>query len=240
MLSKSVVDFVKEDLELNKIDIDLSNLKKEEHGGKKIDISFGEDASLIGLVVDYLTRYYLKDNKEEAFKISLMGARRKGFLNEAEKLLSCIGELNPNSIKNAYKLVQYDVYVRTNNNSPYNDKDINEEYIPYVISMVNNANKYFDKYKDCIFKHVGKSEDNGMVKGDCDIIIGEKIYDIKTGKEIKKDDIVQLLVYYYLFKDINELNTIVIYSPRYDISYELEINSKIEKKLEYLEEMVGY
>ena len=37
--------------------------------------------SIVGTVVDYMTRYLLSDDKNEAFKISLMGAER---INEKE------------------------------------------------------------------------------------------------------------------------------------------------------------
>lgn len=75
-------------------------------------------ATLIGMAVDYLTRYMSGTDLEEAFKISLIGAQRATLLGnkrapkEAENLLKGISGLDDNSVINACKLVTFDVWLR--------------------------------------------------------------------------------------------------------------------------------
>ena len=69
-------------------------------------------ASIIGMAVDYLSRINMGDTKEEAFKISLIGAQIIQQLDKAQKLLKKIKGLDDNSIVAACKLVGYDVCFR--------------------------------------------------------------------------------------------------------------------------------
>ena len=70
---------------------------------------------IVGMTVDYLTRFILTNNKEEAFKISLDGAviaqenNIKNAIEHANKLLDAIKDLDDESIVNACALVGYDV-----------------------------------------------------------------------------------------------------------------------------------
>lgn len=73
-------------------------------------------ASVIGMAVDYLTRFVMGTDIIEAFKISCMGAKvaeeifkQKSALKTAQKLLSGITGLDDKSIVNACKMVTYDV-----------------------------------------------------------------------------------------------------------------------------------
>ena len=76
-------------------------------------------ASVIGMAVDYLTRFVMGTDVVEAFKISCMGAKvaedifkQKSALKTAEKLLTGIKGLDNSSIINACKIVTYDVWYR--------------------------------------------------------------------------------------------------------------------------------
>lgn len=66
-------------------------------------------ASLMGLAVDYLTRFMTGAPAEDAFCISLRGAKRISEEKRAKKLLSSIKELDDTSITNAIKLSGSDV-----------------------------------------------------------------------------------------------------------------------------------
>ena len=92
--------------------------------GKTLNEAENIHASLIGLAVDYLTRFMMGTSVEEAFKISLQGALcldlflnnasgKKGLaLGNAKKLLKGIKGLDNESVSNACKLVGYDVCFR--------------------------------------------------------------------------------------------------------------------------------
>ena len=75
-------------------------------------------ASVIGMAVDYLTRFVMGNDIKEAFKISLLGANAaellygKKSIAVATKLLKGIKGLDDNSIINACKLVTFDVWYR--------------------------------------------------------------------------------------------------------------------------------
>ena len=69
-------------------------------------------ANIIGLVVDYISRMKMGDNKNDAFKISILGAKIIGKEGEADKLLNEINGIDDKSISAACKLVGYDVCFR--------------------------------------------------------------------------------------------------------------------------------
>ncbi len=58
-------------------------------------------AGLVGLAVDYMTRFMLGAPAEEAFKISMMGAKLIKEEMKAQKLMAGIQGLDKNSIVNA-------------------------------------------------------------------------------------------------------------------------------------------
>ena len=70
-------------------------------------------ANIIGLVVDYISRMKMGDNKKDDFKISLLGAKIIQKEDEAYKLLNEINDLDDKSISAACKLVGYDVCFRS-------------------------------------------------------------------------------------------------------------------------------
>ena len=105
---------------LNKKQFDITSIDD----GKTLNEAENIHASLIGLAVDYLTRFMMGTSVEEAFKISLQGALcldlflnnasgKKGLaLGNAKKLLKGIKGLDNESVSNACKLVGYDVCFR--------------------------------------------------------------------------------------------------------------------------------
>lgn len=112
--------------------------------------------SIIGMSVDYLTRYLNGSKLEDAFGISLRGAKIadnfnvKGSLATAKKLLSNIKGLDDNSIISACKLVTFDVWFR---NTPaallaksYNETNPDKATIDNVRTLVQRSLDFFKKY----------------------------------------------------------------------------------------------
>jgi len=69
-------------------------------------------ASLVGLAVDYMTRFMSGDPVDDAFKISMMGASLIKEEKKAAKLMANVRGLDDNSIANAVKLSGFDVCFR--------------------------------------------------------------------------------------------------------------------------------
>ena len=113
-------------------------------------------ASIIGMSVDYLTRYMNGSKLEDAFGISLRGATIaanfsvKGSLATAKKMLSNIKGLDDNSIINACKLVTFDVWFR---NTPaamlaksYNETNPDKATVDNIRTLVQRSLNFFKKY----------------------------------------------------------------------------------------------
>ncbi len=89
-----------------------SEFEKEEFIDNEILKEENIHSSLVGLAVDYLTRFMLDTPAEEVFNISVLGARMINEERKAYRLLQGIKGLDNNSIYNACKLVGYDVCFR--------------------------------------------------------------------------------------------------------------------------------
>lgn len=112
--------------------------------------------SVIGLVVDYLTRLVMGTNVNEAFKVSLLGATaaekygKSNSLNTAKALLKDIKGLDDVSVINACKIVSFDVWYR-NPMSAFQTRDYKEtnpdkKTIENIQTMVQRSKTFFKKY----------------------------------------------------------------------------------------------
>lgn len=215
-------------------------------------------ASLIGLVVDYLTRFLLTKNIEESFAISILGSNicSKIFNNDdyflkAYDLLSKIKCLDNDSIVSACNLVQYDVYFRTIYSKLPIEIVPNEKTIHNIKTMVQRSLDFFadfDKEKiktHLIFKGGYTSK---VDSGDGDFMTQETLWDFKVSiKNPTKDHVLQILMYWLmgLHSDCKEgylkIKYLGFFNPRLNKKYLLEVNNidqdviiKIEK------EVIGY
>jgi len=102
-------------------------------------------ASLIGLSVDYLTRFMLTGDLEESFKISLLGSRKRNKIRTANKLLREIKGLDDQSIINAIKLTGFDVLYRTGGMGyvPVSQIKPDKDTVENVRIMVERTLKFF-------------------------------------------------------------------------------------------------
>jgi len=114
-------------------------------------------SSIVGMVVDYLTRYLMGTNIVEAFRISLRGAviaekmgGAKKALATADKLLKGIKGLDNNSVINACKLVTFDVWFRNPLGAMmakgYNETNPNKATIENIQILVKRSMSFFEKY----------------------------------------------------------------------------------------------
>ena len=204
-------------------------------------------SSIIGMSVDYLTRYMLGTEKSEAFKISIMGAKlaenlgKKNAIAEANEYLNSINGLDDESIINTCKIVTFDVWFR-NPMAALMAKTAKETMpdnttIQNIKILVNRSLKFFEEYGP-ITKDGFTFENDGYTEtvnsGDGDFLTKDTMWDFKVSKnEPKSDHTLQLLMYYIMgqhskkeeFKTIKKIG---IFNPRLNKVYLLEIN-KISK-----------
>lgn len=109
-------------------------------GIKLYDIPF-EYKSIQGLAVDYYTRYLTGTKIEDAFKVSLYGAKIMGEAEKATELLNGIPYNRKQAIINVCKLVGYDVAYRKGKEffKPIDQIVPSEELTHNVIVMVKRS-----------------------------------------------------------------------------------------------------
>lgn len=192
-------------------------------------------SSLVGLVVDYMTRFTLGARVEDAFNISILGSRIIDDEKNSSKLLNLIRGLDDESIINACKLVGYDVCYRAGRMGYKPVSEINPDLytINNIKIMINRSIKFFEIYgpitKDGFTFEGGYT---GIVsKGDGDFLTKDTLWDFKVSvKAPTTAHTLQLLMYYLMgrhsiheeFKTITKLG---VFNPRLNKVYLLEVDN---------------
>ena len=214
--------------------------------------------AIVGLAVDYLTRYIKGDKKEKAFKISLRGAslaKLYGVQNAdavAKELFLGINGLDDESIINACKLVTFDVWFRSKANAlkskDYSETNPDKETINNVRAIVNRTVAFFDRCGDIID---GSNFAGGYTptisSGDGDYLSSDTLWELKVLKN-KPDSkhTLQVLVYWIMgqysgqeiFKNITKIG---IFNPRLNIEYVLDVNYIPDEVMKAVEkDVIGY
>lgn len=202
-------------------------------------------ASVVGMAVDYLTRFAMGSELLEAFKISCMGAKmaeelfkQKNAMKKASKLLAGIKAIDEKSITNACKLVTYDVCFRNPMGAimAKGADDINPdaETIQNIKIMVQRSVKFWEDYGP-IVKDGFTFEPNGYTEtvnsGDGDYLTVDTLWDFKVSKSKPTNKhTLQLLMYWIMgqhsgqkiYKSIQNLG---IFNPRLNEVYLLNVNT---------------
>lgn len=182
--------------------------------------------SLVGSVVDYMTRFMLDKNQNHmervfnAFKISIIGFQRLALLTKATKsqientmlpIITKIKGVDDLSIFNACRLASYDVWVRNPSWAIMNfnpDADIIPDIVP-DINTVKNIQKMVQR-SICFMQQYGPIlkdgftfEDNGYTKtvnsGDGDFLTYDTLWDFKTIKgNLTAKHSLQLMMYWIM------------------------------------------
>ncbi len=209
-------------------------------------------ASLVGLAVDYLSRFMCGASKKEAFKISFIGARIIGELENAQMFLDDISSLDDKSIKNACKLVGYDVIYRAGifGYRPVDTIKPDKITIANIREMVNRAIVFFKAYGPVVLD--GFTFDGAYTKlintGDGDFITKETLWDFKVSVAAPtKDHTLQLLIYYLMGLRSNHkdeflcIKKLGIFNPRLNRVYLIDIKSILQDVIEEVsKDAIGY
>lgn len=224
----------------------------EHLGGTELDTaSENVHPTLIGLAVDYMTRYMVSESKEEAFKISLLGSGCVHEKDRALNLLNNIIGLDDKSVCSVIKLVGYDVCVRAGADAYTDIDEINPDIntINNVRTMVERSINFFNKYGP-IVKH-GFTFEGGYTclvgSGDGDYLTRDTLWDFKVSKKnLDSKQTLQLLMYWRLglhsiHPEFKEIQYLGIYNPRKDIVYRLNVNEIPEEVVRKVDtDIIGY
>ncbi len=191
--------------------------------------------SIVGIVVDYMSRFMTGTDILEAFKISIMGAFNVGQLKTAAELLNNIIGLDDNSIFCACRLAEYDVAFRCGPEYFSNIEHINtnKQTIENIRTMIKRSILFFDSYgpvtKDG-FTFEGAYTPL-ITSGDGDFLTKNTLWDFKVSKkEPDSKYTLQILVYYIMgIHSIHEyfdnIQYIGFFNPRLNKIYTCDINS---------------
>lgn len=210
------------------------------------------NAGLVGMAVDYLTRYMLGSKEYEAFEISMLGAEKINEVVKAECLLFELNRnLDDNCIRAALKLVGFDVCYRGNLEwyVPVEDLEPDKATIQNVRIMVKRSLEFFKNYgpvvKDFVTFEGGYTDK--ITHGDGDFLTSDTIWDFKV---LKKDPTnghtFQLLLYYFMgkhsvHKEFKTVHNIGIFNPRLNKVYMYDMNDLSEEVCKEIEKnIIGY
>lgn len=206
-------------------------------------------ASIIGMAVDYLTRFAMGEKVIDAFGISCKGAdiaeqmfRQKGALKKVEKLLSGIKGIDDKSIVNACKIVTYDVWFR-NPMGALMAKGADEtnpdvDTVNNIKIMIERSISFWNKYGPIVkdgFTFEPNGYTNTVDSGDGDYLTADTLWDFKVTKsKPTTKHTLQLLMYWIMgqhsgqdiYKKIQKLG---IFNPRLNVVYILDTKSISEE-----------
>lgn len=226
--------------------------------GKELVVEENIHSSLIGLAVDYLTRFMNGNSGMKAFEISLFGAQacEKFGLNgnavkDAMRLIAKVKGLDDDSIRAACQLSGYDVCYRAGpfGYCPVEDINPDEKTIANIRIMVQRSVCFLKERGPLVFD--GFTFEGGYTgiisTGDGDYLTKDALWDFKVSvKGPTSKHTLQILIYWIMglhskHKEFEAIKKLGIYNPRTNIVYEIETTSIPKVTIETVEkEVIGY
>ena len=208
-------------------------------------------SSLVGLVVDYLTRFMMNKDLENSFRISIIGSILANDKEYAINLLKSIKGIDDKSIESACKLVGYDVFVRTGGIGYKDVKIINpdKDTIDNIRIMIKRSLLFYEEYGPIIKD--GFTFEGGYTSkidsGDGDFLTEDTLWDFKVSKnKPNSSHTLQLLIYYIMgihsiHNEFSSIKKLGIYNPRLNTIYLIQIEN-IDKNIidEVSNKIIGY
>lgn len=209
------------------------------------------DPSIVGLAVDYLTRYIMGAELSEAFVISVMGGMKAGKAMEVAEFMAGIKGLDDESIENACRTCMFDSYYRAGKppSMEPNQIHVDKQTCENIRTMVNRSKTFFEKYGPII--ESGPSFPGAytdVVKaGDGDYLTKDTIWDFKVSKNPPtKEQTLQLAMYYIMGKhstnsNFESVTKIGIFNPRKNKVYTFDMNNLEIENYNLIEKnIIGY
>ncbi|MGO4956835.1 hypothetical protein ACTQ49_06120 [Luteococcus sp. Sow4_B9] len=226
-------------------------------------------ASLVGIAVDYLTRWNRVAGEwpnrwwnfrarresalvaERAFEISLLGARLIGDEDHARKLIKSVRGLDRKSVVSACQLAGYDVVYRAGVSGYREVRDIapDRRTVENVATMVRRSTAFLDEYGPVTLD--GFTLEGGytdwVTVADGDYVTADALWDFKVSKNPpKKEATLQILMYYLMGRragipEFENLRRIGLYNPRLSRAYVLEAKDIPPRVIYEVErDVIGY
>lgn len=208
-------------------------------------------SGIVGMTVDYLSRFQTDGDKYDAFKISLMGAKLVEESENANELLSRIKGLDEESIISACKLTGYDVCFRAGKSyfKPVESIEPNKETIENIRIMVERTVKFLKEYGPVVDKEmtfVGGYTQK-VSSGDADFMTEDTLWDLKVSiNKPKSAHTLQLLIYYLLGIHSNKekyekIKKLAIYNPRMNKIFSIDLKNISRETIENVsDEVIGF
>ena len=208
-------------------------------------------ASLVGTAVDYLSRYMDGTSVEEAFEISLLGARAMRMEAKVFGLLDDVKELDDLSIIKACQLAGFDSAFRAD---PLAYRPV-EGIVPDQATIANI--RIMVERSLSFFKAFGPVTADGftmegaytatITTGDGDFLTKDTLWDFKVStNKPNKDHTLQLLIYYLMGRrsihpEFQTIEKLGIFNPRQNTIYQLPISDISDEVIKEVETVViGY
>ena len=207
--------------------------------------------SLVGMAVDYLTRFMSGTSAIGAFKISEMGSRVVQRKELFDQLLSNVKGLDDDSISAAVKLSGFDSAYRAGVMAyrPVQNINPNSDTVENIRTMVKRSLRFLDQYGPKVMD--GLTFEGGYTgyvsSGDGDFLTKDTLWDFKVSKKkLQSKYTLQLLMYWRMglhsihpeYKNVEYLG---VYNPRMNVVYLLDVSKIPEDVISTVEtEVIGY
>lgn len=216
--------------------------------------------TVIGIVVDYLTRFMMGKSIQEAFAISFQGAKIaeilgfKGYIEESIRLGKDIKGLDDESIISACKLVTLDMWRRNPFAAmvatSYKETNPDIDTIENIRIMVERSIKMWSEYGPIVadgftFEPTGYTET--VSSGDGDYLTEDTLWDFKVSKNrVTSKQTLQLLMYWIMGRhsgkpEFQSIKKLGIYNPRLNIVYLYKTERIFDYTIKEVEkDIIGY
>ena len=219
--------------------------------GTALNPSENISPALMGLIVDYMSRYAMTSDAGESFQISLQGALMLDGLvprdnyDRAIGLVTSIDGLNASSIEAAYQLVSYDsafravlaAYVDVSDRKP------DEATTQNAIEMVSRTMRFVDRFGPITAEGMtflgGYTE--RVSSGDADFCTADTLWDMKVSKNgPTKDHTLQLMMYLLMGRHARcewaeGIESIGVWNPRLDKAWTKRVDEIDGQVIEAIE-----
>lgn len=227
----------------------------------KTDLQGDEESlkpTLLGTLIDYLTRIVIyKDLKAFDF---IKNTKNKKLIQQLKKDFKDIDytQLTQENIKLVTRLCLFEHSFRGNEYiDPLKENiEINTLTCDHIKIMLNRANNFFNKFGHpvltqykCSITTSLKEKTYVEVYGDGDYLLQDALVDFKVSKNGPTQDYVRQLLIYYIGlveKDLKkkkvkreEIKYLIIFNPRLDMFYKLDLESISEASLGEVNKNIG-
>lgn len=243
----------------------IKNTKQPKNGYLEVnkfkEVSFSDDLvisdsenipiSIVGIVIDYMTRFMITNDVRNSFRVSLSGAKTIDQSEKAEELIQKITGLNNESIVAACKLAGYDVCFRIHPDyyTPIEDINPDEQSIENIKNMVNRSLLFVKEYgpiiKDGFTLEGGYT--NKITAGDGDYLTEGTIWCLKLGANgITIKDTLEILLTYLMgkhsnYSELRDVHCISFYNPRLNKVFSLNTSDIPKEVIDEVEKnIIGY